>query len=512
MKVRLSLACLALAVTLGVSAQQINPITKAMLDGYDQILKENPQDYQTLYERAAQLYRLSMYDRAMNDIVKAVEYTPEKEKMYKIQELSLLSDIAVETKNYDMALRSIDEALELDPDNYSNIYKKGNVCLQLNKPEEAYRAFSSMQRLKTRSQEAYFGMAQACIMMDKQSEASDLLKEAENADPSSYITYCRVGDLYKEMGQIENAASNYLIGISLSSDNPRPLNSLVELGKSDYPAVATALNYAIDRSTNRAPLLYLKGSIAQAAGYYNDAVDAFTELSKMPQGSDAGVLTGLAQGEFDLNNLDAALSYIDKAIATGASLVSYILKTKILLGLKQTAQAVSESSKAVGLAPENTEALMTRAYALAADKKGKEANDILTEIIIISPDNVKALLLRAYINSELLNNGKGAVIDFNRIIAESPETFEGKVCKGIALAKVGKKIDGDSLIEEALRESPTKDDLYYAAIYYAQTDNLTKGLELINKAIYEGYGNKFNLERNETPLLNIAPLRRLMKP
>lgn len=511
MKVRLSLACLALAAAIGVSAQQINPITKAMLDGYDQILKENPKDYQTLYERAAQLYSLSMYDRAMNDIVKAVEYTPDKEKVYRMQELSLMADIAVETKNYELALRSVDEALELDPDNYSNIYKKGNICLLLNKPEEAYRAFSSLQRLKTRSQEAYFGMAQACIMMDKQSEAADLLKEAENADPSSYLTYCRVGDLYKEMGQYENAASNYLIGVSLASDNPRPLNSLVELGKSDYPAVATALNYAIDRSTNRVPLLYLKGSIAQAAGYYNDAVDALTELSKMPQGNDAGVFAGLAQAQYYLNNLDAALANIDKSIALGASADSYILKTNILLGKKQTAQAVAESSKAVGLAPDNTEALITRAYALTADLNGKEANDILTEIIIISPDNVKALLLRAYINNELLGNGKGAVIDFNRIISETPDSFEGKVCKGIALAKVGKKIDADALIDESLQMTPSKEDLYYAAVYYAQTDNLTKGMELINKAIYEGYGNKFNIETNNTPLLNIAPLRRLMK-
>ncbi|MDE5772831.1 MAG: hypothetical protein K2H86_00050, partial [Muribaculaceae bacterium] len=164
MNIKYSLICLALAASIGVSAQQINPITKAMLNGYDEILKENPKDYQTLYERAAQLYRLSFYDQALNDVTKAIEYTPAKEKVYKVQELSLLTDIAIEMHNYDVALRAVNEALEIDPDSYANIYKKGNVCLLLNKPEDAYRAFSSMQRLKTRSQEAYFGMAQACIM------------------------------------------------------------------------------------------------------------------------------------------------------------------------------------------------------------------------------------------------------------------------------------------------------------------------------------------------------------
>lgn len=511
MNIKFSLLCLALAASIGVSAQQINPITKAMLNGYDEILKENPKDYQTLYERAAQLYRLSFYDQALNDVTKAIEYTPAKEKVYKVQELSLLTDIAIEMHNYDVALRAVNEALEIDPDSYANIYKKGNVCLLLNKPEDAYRAFSSMQRLKTRSQEAYFGMAQACIMMDKMTEATELLKEAEAADSSSYLTYCRVGDLYQEMGQNENAATNYLIGFSMANDNSRPLNSLVELGKKDYPAVAKSLNYAADRSVNRVPILYLKGSIAQAAGYYDDAEDAFTQLAAMPQGNEAGVFAALAQAQFDLNKLKDALTNIDKAIAINASSNDYILKSKILIGLNQYPQAVTESSKAVSRAPGNIEALMTLAQAQTAANAPEDAQKTLNEIIMTSPDNIEALLLRAYLNANLLNNGKGAITDFNRIIAEHPETFKDKVAKAISQVKVGKKLDADAAIESALHDTTSPEDLYYAAVYYAQTDNLTKGIETLNKAIYDGYNNKYNLQTDNTPMFNITPLRRLMK-
>ena len=135
----------AAAALFTASAQQINPITRAMLEGYTELLRENPKDYQTLYERAAQYYRLSQYDRALDDLAKGLEYAPVKDAAYRVQAFSLMADAAMEMKNYDLALRSVDSALALEPDNYANIYKKGNICLLLDRPEEAYKAFASTQ-------------------------------------------------------------------------------------------------------------------------------------------------------------------------------------------------------------------------------------------------------------------------------------------------------------------------------------------------------------------------------
>ncbi len=80
MKISKYILLLGVAMSLTASAQQINPITQAMLDGYEQLLKENPNDYFTLYERASQYYRLSRYDMALNDIKRSIAATPAKEK------------------------------------------------------------------------------------------------------------------------------------------------------------------------------------------------------------------------------------------------------------------------------------------------------------------------------------------------------------------------------------------------------------------------------------------------
>ncbi len=150
MKFFKSFFILALGISFLGNAQQINPITRAMLNGYNEILKENPKDYNTLYERAAQYYSISQYDNALNDLTKALEFTPVKDKDLRLRELTLLADAATETSNYELALKAINDALQIQPDNYANLYKKGNILLYLNQPQDAYRVFASMQSLKSR--------------------------------------------------------------------------------------------------------------------------------------------------------------------------------------------------------------------------------------------------------------------------------------------------------------------------------------------------------------------------
>ena len=94
----------------------------------------NPKDYTTLYQRATQYYNLSMYDEALVDIIKALDYTPEKEKELRIDEYSMLTDIYIQTKEYDKALSAVNNALALSPKDYALLYKKGNVALYLNRP------------------------------------------------------------------------------------------------------------------------------------------------------------------------------------------------------------------------------------------------------------------------------------------------------------------------------------------------------------------------------------------
>lgn len=505
---------MALCIAASASAQQINPITRAMLNGYTEILKSNPKDYQTLYERAAQYYQISQYDNALNDLTKAIEYTPAKDKDMRLSEFSLLADAAVETKNYELALDAINSALNLQSDNYANIYKKGNILLYLNRPEEAYRVFSTLQSLKSRSQEAYFGMAKAAIMQEKFTEAEDLMKEAEKADPTGALTYCRLGDLYLDMNQPENAATNYLVAFSLGDNsNDRALSALIRLANTNYSAVAMALDFAIDKSENKIPMLYLKGMIAERSGNYSQAAQALEQLISFPEGRSAGVYMTYAKALLALNRLQEAQQNIGFSINSNPSEEAYIIASQVALAQNNLTEGVRYATNALSANPQSPDAFYQAALAqiAAGDKDG--ALTTLNELVMYAPDNMPALLLRAYVQEQLHNNGKGAVGDFNRIIMETPSDAQSVAIKGIAQAKTGKKLDADATIANGLLSdnASDKNNLYWAAVYYAQTGDLAKAEEYVEKAITAGYQDEFNLKTADTPWMTIAPIRHLIK-
>lgn len=514
MKIRNLILGLAVTVSFAVNAQQISPITKAMLKAYQTILNENPKDYNTLYQRATQYYNLSMYDEALVDIVKALEYTPEKEKDLRIDEYSMLSDIYIQTKDYEKALNAINNALALSPNDYPLLYKKGNAELYLDRPEDAYRSYAAMQRLKSRSQEAFFGMARADIMMNKKDAARELITQAQNADPSNYLTYCRVGELYEDMGEDENAAASYLNAFSLADNNSsRPLESLILLAKKDYKAVETAIQYAISKTDNTDALYFLQASIAFNSGNYNQAYIGFTKLLESREGQIASVYANMARCCMALNKMSEATTNADLAIIKENTVFTQNIKAEVELAAGNPHAALLAATKALHADANSTESLVNSALANMALNDPKAAMQNLDEAAMIDPANLYARMLRAYVNFNMLDNAKDAILEYSRIGNTSdPETFDDIVYQALAQCLAGKKIDADETMKQALRkkEDKTKDDYYMAAVYYAQTGDLEKGKEMIEKALNLGYQNLYNLYTNKTANLNIAPLRHLL--
>lgn len=515
MKIKAIVLSIALAGAYALSAQQISPLTKAVLRGYQTILNENPKDYNTLYQRATQYYNLSMYDEALVDIIKALDYTPEKEKELRTDEYSMLADIYIQTKEYDKALAAVNNALALQPQDYALLYKKGNVSLYLHQPEEAYTSFLAMHNLKSRSQEAFFGMARADIMMGKNEDARQLITQAQNADPSNFLTYCRVGELYEEMGEDENAAASYLNAFSLSDgSSSRPLESLVHLADKNYPAVEAALKYAISRTTNTDPLYFLQASIAFNSGNFRQAYEGFTQLLQSREGQIASVYSNMARTCIALDKMSEATTNADLAIMKENNLSTQIVKAEAERAAGNPLAALLASTKALQMDANSTDALIQNALANIALNDPKAALQNLNEVAIIDPANLYARMLRAYVNSDMLGETKDAILEYNRIAnTPDPESFGDIAYKALAQCLGGKKIDADGTMSRALLEKKdkTKNDYYMAAVYYAQSGNLVKGKEMIDMAITLGYQNLYNLYSDKTANLNISPLRHLLQ-
>lgn len=489
------------------SAQQIDPITKAVLDGNTEWIKNNPNDYQALYDRAGIYLQLHRLDEAYLDIVKAIEYTPAKEKDQMAHNYALLTDILIARDNLPKAIESINKALEIDPTSYANLYKKGNIYLNLNMPDEAYATFASMQRMKSRSQEAFFGMAKAKMLKGEMEDARDLIKEVEQADPTNYLTYCRIGDFYNSINQNSDAAANYLIAFTLTDSSSTPMNSLIKLGQKDYPSVAAALNYASSKTTNTVPLDFLLSIIAYRSGNYQDAYNAYQRLLSAPGGEDPDILAGVARSALALDKTADAQTAIARALKMESTAPLLILNSKIQRAAGLPLEALSSAQKALQINPDSNEAMIEVALNNIALKNYKEALAPLNEAIMLNADDPLPLMIRAYVYKEGLNDKKQAEADYNRASITHSDSFPEIAYAAMAKSLSGKKIDGDAMIEKALTEDTGKDAAYWAAVYYAQTGNLEKARQMKDRAVSLGYSNIYNLNSNKDANINLAPIR-----
>lgn len=512
MNLRKLLLVAGIAFPMIISAQQINPITQAMLDGYQQILNENPQDYFTLFQRSAQYYRLSLYDQALNDIEKAISYTPAKEKDMLVQEYSLAADIYIEVKDYQKALLAVNSALQSEPNSYPLLYKKGNICLHLNDSAEAKRAFAAMQRLQSRSQEAFFGLARVAILEQNFGEAASLMQEAEKCDPSNYVTYCRLGDLCVDMKDYDKAATHYLSAFGLANNSERPMNSIFQLAETDYEAAANAIDYAISKTTNTVPLYFLRGNIAFNTSHFSDAYEAFRHLLDTDEGKDHRIYAQIAKICHALDNQSEALNYINLALAQENTSEYLAIKANIEWAMGNPSSAILNAKNALTFNSSNTDAMIVAALAYIDLKNYQEAITVLSDAVLCDAENPLPLMIRAYIYNNLTDNASLAVNDYTRAGRLAVEGFPNIVYKALAQTLAGKKLDGDGTMQNAIGTAGDNANAhYYAAIYYAQTGSLERAKAEIDKAVELGYENEFNLNTNKAANLNITPIRHLLK-
>ncbi len=111
-----------------------DPMTKAMMEVYDQEITANPQAYDVYFRRANEYYKFNQYLRALSDIDSAIKYAPQGDADFMFQCLSLRGDIYQMLGKTQEALNDFTEALKLDPTSFMALPKSqlrirtGRLC------------------------------------------------------------------------------------------------------------------------------------------------------------------------------------------------------------------------------------------------------------------------------------------------------------------------------------------------------------------------------------------------
>lgn len=489
-----------------------DPMTRAVMEAYTEMIRENPKDYEAYLRRAGEYYRHNEYLRALDDVNKAILYTPSIETDMRFQAHTLRAGIYEMSHRYKQALEDLNQALELDPLSYPALYQRANVRFELGQYSEAKADYTRLQRFNARSQEALFGLARVAVKENNIGLANEYIEQAVALTPSQSEAYIRRASVKSLMNDYNGAVDDLLLALSTDGNNTKAISEIVALANSNYAAVINGLTNAIRQAPRSGMFYYLRGSIAAAHYHYVAAIADYDFIIAENLYNYAGIYASLAECYYALGDYEKASANIDTAISDyrdeGKHKEYYVIRAKIFRATGDLDRAENSVNKAIDLDPAYTPALVEKAIVCTGLKKAAEASDLLGEASLNDPFEPWFYMLRAWILNDFMNQPNSARKFYSRIADLDIDTDQVTSLYGFALLFNGKTAEATRWIEKCLSE-PDYDgrNHYYGACFYAWAGKTDKALECMRQSLQNGYANYYNWTKNSDGRLNVEPLR-----
>lgn len=508
------LLALALAsASFGQTARTAPDFSRAVMQAYEDMLRENYKDYEVLFRRANEYYNHGDYLRALDDLESAVKYAPASASDTRFSIFALRAECYYQLKRYSQALTDADEALKIDPTSPSMLNLRAKIEYDFNKIPEAKADYTKLLRINPRSQEALFGLALVAAKENNLGLANEYMEKAVALTPTSSDAYVRRAKVKEIMGDYNGAVDDLLLAMATDSNDPDALPALVALANTNYPAVASGLSGAI-RQAPRQPLYYfLRASIAAAHYHYGAAIEDFRYIISENLYNYAGLYCSLAECYYALGDYETALDNVDSALAKyndeDDPCHYFTVRAKIQRALKQTDKAMLSINRALDIKPDNADALVEKALILTDREKAKDASTLLGEVIMAEPYEPMNYLLRAWVLNDFLNQQKAAKALYGRIIdLELDHADRIGSMLGFAQLFDGKTAQGVAWIENCLAEPDYDGKIHYlATCFYAWAGRKQRALECMEGALKAGYANYHDWTENTDGRINVSPIR-----
>ena len=488
------------------------PMTKAVMRVYQNLLEEDPQDYETYYHRACEYYKHNEYSKALSDINNALKYTPEPQISLKVEQLILRANIYEGQGNLNEALNDLNSAYNLDPSSYIVLYQKANIEYQLEKYTEAKADYLRMQRINNRSQEALIGLARIAVKENNYGLANEYSDQAVDIDPSQADIYVRRASVKSMMGNYNGAVDDLILAISTDNNNTKALQELVALSNTNYPAVASGLSNAIRQAPKVGMFYYIRAVIAESHHKYLAAISDYKKIIYENLYNYSGIYNSIAKCYYSLGNYVEALDNVDYALSASKKNKEYFLtKAKILSAFKNSIAAIECCNSALAIDANHNDALLQKSLAQTELGEYENATALLGEITLNDDSNAYAYLQRAWILDKFMKQNKNAQTFYNRVI--SLPSNDIKSYKGFAYHLTGDNTNALTWIQNVLAATKTSDgyEYYIATCFYALCGDNENALKCMEIALQKGYANYHDWVTNTDGCINVAPIRELPK-
>ena len=305
-------------------------------DAYRRAVELKPKYIEAHYNRARMLRQLGQPEEAAHSLTQALRLKPGSPTLL-AQMLQLRAMLQGDAGELELALATLDQALEATPERAALHHNRGVMLQRLSRPVLALAAHE---------------------------QARDLGLDAADAH------YNR-GNSLQSLGRLHDAAAAYRAALALDSQHALALYDIARLrwrlGDADFTA---ELDAAAAAAPSSAVAHGIKGRLMLRAGRYADAAAAFT-LAAAAQPDAPGYLDGLGQALSRLGRFEDALSAHRRAVELApAHAAVHVSHASSLLQAGQVEPAAQAAQVAVRLDPLDQQAWAMLGVAWRAGEAG----------------------------------------------------------------------------------------------------------------------------------------------
>ncbi len=486
-------------------------IRAAVMKVYNEALAKNPEDYNTRFARAMQLYYNGDYDKSLIDASMVIEQTPESEKEQLYDALILRSKLYDFNGNYTAEQADLQRAFAIEPNNLAGVDLIAKLALKQNDLTTAENNFRVILRQSPRNYDALYGLAQVEVKRNNYQKAQEYAEEAVKLFSTEPQVYVNRADIFSKMGQYRVAAQDLILAMSVGNNTRHAVNALMAMSDTHYDEVMDALRHSIDNAPRVASFHYLSASIAKDHQHYAQALKYYNNMIANDFSDDASVFLDAAECQFHLMQFADALNNVNKAIEKDAKNPdAYVLKARILehqdkggnyLDAQATlAQGATVKAKHSGI-------LLAQARLMIAQRQNEQAAAVLTQLLASNPKHNEALLLRGWVNKYRLNNPEAALSDFGMILHNGNDM---ESLKGFALHELNRDDEARAWAQDIITAAPLPGGKAYAvaAALLSDIGDNEQAVKFLESALANGYGSLFEIKENVDPYVNLKLVRR----
>ena len=503
------MAVMALASTAQSSDDVLrDKITDAVMKVYDEQIAKDPGDYSTLFARAHQKYYNGDYASALADLNQAMLLTPKTEKDLRFDEHILRARICDARQDYATALSDLLLAQELQPKSLPCIDLIAKTNLKMGNLDAAEKAFMTILRSEAMNYDAMYGMAQVELARGNAKEAVEQVSNAVQlfrAEPQVYINRA---DIFTRMGDTYNAVIDLLQGMNVG-DGGTAAQCLFDLSDNDYDGVMGALDSLSHTLPEHGMMFrYLRGNIALDHTRYAQALKDFNLVKRSGEYNTPTLYYHLAKCNLEMARYDEALTCIDQALELDGSQADfYVLKAVAQYHAGKggnVQEAMATLDRCAAIAPQYGPMLLAKAALLTSQDNDGEALSYLNAAVASDPDDTEALLARAFALRRM-GNEEAALRDITTVSRFGDDLYD---LKGFALSELNRDNEMYEWLEKVTKKKlPGGENLYYAAALMAMRGNSIGALDYLRQAIELGYGSLHMLRDDIFSPVSVKALR-----